>query len=232
MAMSGQRPARAGRDRRDRHVHRHARVPDPHRAPLSARETIETLNHYLTLMSEGLLGARRDRRLLHGRRDHGRLRRAAQPAGPRRPRAGGGARARRPAARGVQRLARRAGKAEWTAVIGIGIHSGPPWRPGWSAPSAASSTRLSGTRRTPRRAWRPRPRSCASRSCCRTPRGSGSSGRRRLVEVATSRSRAAGSRSACGRSRRAAAATRPRAVHGCRRYRWLCGASRRLNLAL
>ena len=90
------------------HVHRPARLHDVLRG-LAAEEVIGLLNGYLGEISDAMLDARRHARLLPGRRDHGRVRRAAAAGRPRRPGARRGARDARGAPAAVQRDAARAG---------------------------------------------------------------------------------------------------------------------------
>ena len=231
MAMSGQKRLDAGRDRRDGDVHRHARVLDPHRAPQRARDD----RHAQPVPDDherGAARARRDRRLLHGRRDHGRVRRAAaqddhadraldaarELVGPRLDASTRGCASAGPAGPRSSASASTAGRSP----------------PAWSAPSAGSSTRRSATRRTPPHGWRARPRSSACPCCSPTPPVSTSSAGERARRGRHDRGqgpRAAGPRvdaarsdgaGALGRVRPARRQTKPSAC--CCRSLVVCGA--------
>ena len=82
----------------DRHVQRPARRSRRSPSASSPDSVIDVLNRYLDRDERRDHGPRRDARRLHGRRDHGRVRRAARAARPRRPRAARRARDGRPAA--------------------------------------------------------------------------------------------------------------------------------------
>ena len=107
-------------------VLRPARLHRAGRAPARPSGVIEMLNRYLTRDERRDPRPRRDRRLLHGRRDHGRVRRAAAsrtttPTARWRPRARcSGPRLARPSTRGSPRPA-SASASRWA----IGICSGP-----------------------------------------------------------------------------------------------------------